>query len=125
MAGVICEYLASPPVFGEPLLLIYLVFCAFYVLFVFVLGTVCSTLPVSLNFSFFIAALVFSNVYIGPYRNLQLLNHVIIINTKVPLYQAHATLTEFGYPVYVIVLSCSRRLLNYFAFKYLGLSLSE
>ena len=75
------------------LLLIYLVFCAFCVFLVFILGTVCSTFPVSLNFQFLIAALVFSNVYLGgEYRKLQLLNHEIMINIMVPLYQAHATL---------------------------------
>ena len=103
------------------LLLIYLVFCACCVLLVFGLGSVCSTLPVSLNVPFLIAAFVFFNVYLrGTYQNVHLLNHIIMINTTVPIYQSYATITELGYPVYVIVLSCSQRLLNCFAFKYLG-----
>ena len=78
------------------LLLIYLVFCACCDLLVFVLGAVCSTLPLSLNFPFLIAALVFFNVYLrGEYQSVQLLNHVIMINTTVPIYQSYATLTDF------------------------------
>jgi hypothetical protein len=40
--------------------------------------------------------LVFFNVYLrGEYQSVQLLNHVIMINTTVPIYQSYATLTDF------------------------------
>ena len=45
------------------------------------------------------------------HRNLQFLNHVIIIQTKVFLPQV--TLTNFSYPVHALWISCSQILLNY------------
>ena len=51
-------------------------------------------------------------------RNLQFLNHVIIIKTNVLLPQTLMTLDHFSYSVHVLWFSWSERLLNHLAFKY-------
>lgn len=57
--------LDSPPVFNGAALLIILVLCVvFFVLFVFVQCLVCQMLPVFLDYLFFTAPSVFSNVYL-------------------------------------------------------------
>jgi hypothetical protein len=54
------------------------------------------------------------------YCNLQFLNNVIIIKTKVPLPQAEVNIDDFDYPVFgPILFYCSRRFKNNFAFQYL------
>jgi hypothetical protein len=54
------------------------------------------------------------------YWNLEYLNNVIIITTKVLLSQTDVTLADFGYPAYVLWFSCSQRFLNYFGFELTG-----
>ena len=51
---------------------------------------------------------------------LQLLNHILIIKTKVLHLQALVILADFSYSVYTLWFSCSRSLLIYLAFKYFG-----
>ena len=79
------KYLRMFPCNGVKLVLTkWLLFC---VLFVFVMCVV-YLMPVSLECPVLIAAVVFSNVYLwGVYRNLQLLNNIIMIKDKVLLPQ--------------------------------------
>ena len=83
---------------------VFFCFCFFLcVLFIFVLYVIWPLLPVSLNYSFLIAASCFSNIYLGNvYRCVQFLSHVIIIKGKVLLHQAYVTFVCLGPLVFLL-----------------------
>ena len=56
------------------------------------------------------------------YLNLQFLNHIFIIKTKVLLPQPYVILTDFCQYIYAFWFSWSQRLLNYLTLNYFSLS---
>ena len=59
-----------------------------------------------------VSALIWFIRYIC-YRNLQLLNNVIITKAKVLLPQVYVTLADFGDPVYALWFACSKNLFGF------------
>ena len=94
-----CELLCTPPVFFvEPVLLIFLVSCVVmrFVLFVFVLCLVHPMLPISLDFPFLIAPLVFSDAYlhyfqfvllVAAYNGRPTIQHTMYLFYKILVYK--------------------------------------